>query len=305
MNSNKRIDFSRSAVVIVGLLLISMIVFNFFIVHPKGDITNGLIVIILLLITVALSESFDNFSVFNLLSLTRENKQKEKTITDLKTENIELRGSIVKLTTSIVQTQTSTNIIGFPHEELRKAFVLQASEDEIEEKENENKSNLEAQPLEVQKKLDYRIVEQSSISKYIDQNNYGEFNLIRDAKLVSQFDGIDPICGNPPIFDGYINTYDSEIFIEVKNPTPAPMILRDRLYFMLNKIYLYNKISSSKTYLVLLVPDIKTEEVDLTNRDPNKFIDKLSDYFAPAIASGLLRLRKIDFDYDESNDFVK
>ena len=90
-NSLKRIKIL--SVVILGLCLSAtiylfpyhvaktvkyFIIFKFFYNEPISDISAGLIILIAFLLILALSESFDNFSIGKVISLSREVKKKEE-----------------------------------------------------------------------------------------------------------------------------------------------------------------------------------------------------------------------------------
>jgi hypothetical protein len=78
--------FVRSLLIGVALLLVSMIVYAFFVVEPRGEISAGLITLVVLLIVVVLSEAFDNFSIGQLLELSRENRRKDEVIARMREE---------------------------------------------------------------------------------------------------------------------------------------------------------------------------------------------------------------------------
>lgn len=123
------------------------------------------------------------------------------------------------------------------------------------------------------------------------------FNLIREAKLSTQFSGIDPISDTTPIFDGYINAVDSEVFIETRPLRYASFLFRDRLYVMLSKIHHYKSIKKTNIYLALLVLTRLHEEANYRNDE--YYLEKLQREFEPAITSGLLRIYTINITQEE------
>lgn len=138
------------------------------------------------------------------------------------------------------------------------------------------------------------------------------FNYILRAKLVSKFDGIDPICDNQPIFDAYLESFDTETFIEVISASiHGTTLSRDRLYFLMNKLYMYKKISNKNVIFVLLL--IEPDEEELANKtgfdraryDGNKVKERYTNYFLPAINSGLLRIEIIKFPAKEFNSLYE
>jgi hypothetical protein len=291
---SKRNYFVRVLTVFLCCLLGVMIFFNFFRTDPKGDINAGLITLLGFLIIVILSESFDSFSLGKILSLSRDNKKKETTVSQLSHENSKLREQIINIATSVTQNQSSTNIFGASDELMKNFSVQQATEEEIAAKDTTEEDSEER--VSPTRRLNRRKLEEVSLVKFIKENELSSFNLIKEAKLVSQFQGIDPVSNIHPIYDGYINTGDSEIFIEVRPLRRSLFMSRERIYLMANKIHLYNLVKKANARLVLLFAD--TREGDIGRRNP---IDRLGEDFYPAITSGLLRIIKLDLTDDEIN----
>lgn len=69
---------------------------------------------------------------------------------------------------------------------------------------------------------------------------------------------------------------------------------RDRLCVMLSKIAHYNVTNNVSAYLGLVIMNTPEEEAPRNNG-----LDRLLEYFEPAVASGLLRVSGIDFDEHE------
>ena len=86
MNTEKKTNwFTRILIILLGLLLMTMIVFNFFCAE-NGKIEYPLLLLISLLIIVFLSEEFDNLSFGKILTLKKNIQEKKEEITELKTE---------------------------------------------------------------------------------------------------------------------------------------------------------------------------------------------------------------------------
>jgi hypothetical protein len=94
----------------------------------------------------------------------------------------------------------------------------------------------------------------------------------------------------------YVNTSDSEVFIEVRPTGIGTMMYRDRLYVMLAKIYHYKVIKKANVYLALVLVNMPEQEF----RPTGNYIDRLQREFGPAITSGLLRIHVIDPTPEES-----
>ncbi|HHN8751353.1 TPA: hypothetical protein ACP61X_002832 [Escherichia coli] len=131
------------------------------------------------------------------------------------------------------------------------------------------------------------------MQKYISDKGIHSANVIREAKLVTQFHGIDPISNNQPIFDGYYRSDDKEIFIEFKANRGMHMMLRDRIYMMLSKLNHYQNAKGVNVHLDLVL--LNLPEDGSTYRTNDRFMQD----FEPAIVSGLLRIKEIEITKEE------
>lgn len=93
-----------------------MIIFNFYFTEPKGEISSGAITLILILTILVLSESFDNFSVGKLVSISREAKKKEAEVKELEQKNSSLLNQLISISNTQSQQQNHTNVYGDYHE---------------------------------------------------------------------------------------------------------------------------------------------------------------------------------------------
>lgn len=296
MKENKNNIFIR--VLMIGLVgfIIWIITYSFLHIEPKGSISTGMITLIIFLIIIVLSESFDNFSVAKLFTMTRELKTKDISIEKLDNQNNELRREIIKVVTSISQNQSSTNIIGFPDEIAKRIGVQKATQDEITKKRSEESEDTPDSTQVIRKRINHQKLEEIVFKKFLNQSNLSEYNLIKEAKLVTQFSGIDAISNIQPIYDGYINTGESEIFIEIKALRGLGIIMREQIYLMLNKIYLYNEIKNANAHLNLrLIPLNVDGDMKLRKRHA----DLLKEYFEPAIVKGLLKIIELELSEEE------
>lgn len=276
-----------------------MVVYRFFYTDPKAEISGGLLVLLAFVLVLVLSELFDNFSVGKLVMMSKSLKEKEVQASELKKENVELRNHLISISTSVSQRQTSTNIFGLPDNFVDALTVRQAAHDEVEEKKKEDDPLSSSQTLGClsSNKFNQDKRTEQAISHFVSQQNLQSFNLIREAKLSTQFSGIDPISDTTPIFDGYINAVDSEVFIETRPLRYASFLFRDRLYVMLSKIHHYKSIKKTNIYLALLVLTRLHEEANYRNDE--YYLEKLQREFEPAITSGLLRIYTINITQEE------
>jgi len=295
-NNKKNSNFVRVLIIGLSAFIVWLVTYSFLIAEPKGSISTGIITLVILLVIIVLSESFDNFSISKLFTMSREIEEKNSSIKKLDTENTELRRELVNVVTSISQNQTSTNIIGFSDDLARKIGVEKASEDEITDKREKEDEVVTESTNIITKRINHQQLEDITFTKFLSANNLNAFNLIKEAKLVTQFSGIDAISNIQPIFDGYINTGESEIFIEIKASRIFHPMMRDRIYLMLNKIYLYNKIKNANAHLNLVLVPLKNDDNDQRSQ---RNTERMKEYFEPAIAKGLLKVVEIELSPDE------
>ncbi|MDH0523459.1 hypothetical protein [Achromobacter xylosoxidans] len=287
--------FVRILITIFCLFLGVMVVFRFFFLEPRGEISSGLLVLLSLVLVLVLSELFDNFSIGKLVNMSKSLKEKEAQKTELKKENAELRTQLISVTTSVSQRQTSTNIFGIPDQMADLLTVKKAADEEVAAKRREEevpRGTVTETPI---RRIDRMKLESTSIAKFVSTQNLQSFNIIHEAKLSTQFSGIDPITDTTPIFDAYINTADSEVFVETRPISSASLIFRDRLYVMLTKLHHYKTIKKANVYLALVLANVQEDASRITGL----YLDRLHREFEPAITSGLLRIHVLEFTSEE------
>jgi len=286
--------FVRVLIVLVCLFFAAMVAYKFFCLDPKGEISAGLLVLLAFFIVLVLSESFDNFSVGKLISLSRQIEAKDSENKGLKAENTELRGHLITVATSVSQQQSSTNIVGIP-EVFAKAFAVQQAPDEEVQAKRTQEEEPPAQAAEpVTRRIDRRKVEDITIAKFLAANGWQQYALLREVKLTAQFAITDPVSDESPLFDGYVTVPDAEVFIEVRSAGPGTMVFfRERLYMMLTKLHHYRTAKKSNVFLALVIVSIQGEE----KRDA--IVQRILRDFQPAVANGLLRVAEISLAENE------
>jgi len=277
------------------LLLVGMVLYRYFCVEPRGDITGGIVTLLCFLLVLVLSESFDSFSVGKLISISREVKKREKEVEKLEKKNEELLSQLITIssTQSQSQSQSHTNVYGDYH---AAPTVQKASEEEVRDKQSSETPTPSPAIEPARAKINWRKAEEIGLQKYLQQRSLHPSNLIADAKLVNHFHGIDPISNMQPVFDGYIKESDHETFVELRPSTFFSPIFRDRLYVMLSKINYYRTTKRIEAHLDLVLLKLPNEE---TRIYPSSA--RLLQSFEPAIASGLLKVVAVEFSEEETN----
>lgn len=293
--------FVRIALILLSGLIFTMVIFKYFYNEPISDISAGLIILIAFLLILVLSESFDNFSIGKVISLSREVKKKEKKITQVETEKKELLNQIISLTNNVSQRQSNTNIYGLPsdfnkHFEVEK--VSDVEKEEIEEEIEETETTISRR-----RRLDNQKVEEFVINKYIEDNNVDVSQIYREVRLKA-FDGIDPISESSPIYDGYVKEIDRELFLEIRPTRFISSMFTDSLYKMLSKIHHYREVKKINAVLILVLVDIPQIDGSST-LDRARYANRIWDDFAPALNSGLLKIRKIKIDEKDAESYYK
>lgn len=284
--------FVRILISAFCLLLVGMVLYRYLCVEPRGDITGGIVTLLCLLLVLVLSESFDSFSVGKLISISREVKKKEKEVEKLEKQNAHLLSQVISISNTHSQNQSHTNVYGDYH---ATPTVQKASATDVQEKQSSDAVNAVPQNELPRATTDWRKAEAIALAKYLQQRSLHPSNAILEAKLVSQFQGIDPISSMQPVFDAYIKEADHETFVEMRPATYTPMMFRDRLYVMLSKINHYRTAKRVEAHLDLVLMKVPGEEA----RTPNSF-NRLLESFEPAIASGLLKINEIEFTAEEA-----
>lgn len=293
--------FVRIALILLAGLIFSMVIYKFFYNEPVSDISAGLIILIAFLLILVLSESFDNFSIGKVISLSREIKKREEKITQVETEKKELLNQIISLTNNVSQRQSNTNIYGLPSDFNKHFGVEKASDDEKEEIQEEIDEIQTT--VNRRKRLDTQKIEEFVINKYIEENNVDVSQIYRKIKLKA-FDGIDPISDSSPIYDGYVKETERELFLEIRATQFISPMFTDRLYKMLSKIHHYRQIRKTNAVLILVLVDIPPVEGN-TNFDRTQYANRIWDDFSPALSSGILKIRKIKIDVKDAELYYK
>lgn len=284
--------FVRVLISAFCLLLVGMVLYRYLCVEPRGDITGGIVTLLCLLLVLVLSESFDSFSVGKIVSISREVKKKEKEVEKLEKQNAHLLSQVISISNTHSQNQSHTNVYGDYH---ATPTVQKASATDVQEKQSSDAVSAAPQNEMPRATTNWRKAEEIALAKYLQQRSLHPSNAIIEAKLVSQFQGIDPISSMQPVFDAYIKETDHETFVEMRPATFTPMMFRDRLYVMLSKINHYRTAKRVEAHLDLVLMKVPGEEA----RTPNSF-NRLLESFEPAIASGLLKINEIEFTVEEA-----
>ena len=309
METKKHNWFVRILIILLCIFIGGLIYFNFFWSCPPAQISTGLLVLVAFLTVLVLSEAFDNFSIIKLISLSRTVNEVKNKNQELKKENSDLRNQIISISTSISQKQINSTFV-FTDELAKMLSVRQADEPEKQQKQKETEQEAEQETttttttvLPAEEPATRRYInpsryEEVALPKFLATEGLSQLPIISDAKFTNQFQQIDPVSEFSPIFDGYIKTIDTEIFIDMRIKNRNMIMLRERLYLMLSKINYYRNIKRVNAYLFLVLiikPDEEQNELTL---------ERIKKEFEPAISNGLLRIREIEITAQENQQIL-
>ncbi|QQO84024.1 hypothetical protein [Shewanella algae] len=300
--------FVRTLIVLFVLALFSMAFMSFYLAEPKYQITAGIITITGFVVILVLSESFNNLSLGKVLSLSREIQKKENEKEQVKTENKELRQELFKIVSNIQQSQVNNTFNAPSDEWLKLLGVVKAQDSDKEEEQEEQKEVQRAMEFMAEKEKAReesrarmklrRNAELIAIEKYASNLAIPDSEIIQGAEFSQAFDDIDPIMNRRIVFDGYIKGASQERFIEVRPKAAIHPMYYDRLYVMLNKIFLYRQAKGISAELILIMLDIEGEESDRPWSN-----DRFYDYFQSAISNKLLKIESISISKEEMESY--
>jgi membrane protein implicated in regulation of membrane protease activity len=312
METKKPNWFVRILIILLCIFIGGLIYFNFFWSCPPAQISTGLLVLVAFLTVLVLSEAFDNFSIIKLISLSRTVNETENKNQELKKENSDLRNQIISISTSISQKQINSTFV-LTDELAKMLSVRQADEPEKQQKQKETEQEAEqettatttttttvppAQEPATRRYINSSRYEEVALPKFLATEGLSQLPIISDAKFTNQFQQIDPVSEFSPIFDGYIKTIDTEIFIEMRIKNRSMIMLRERLYLMLSKINYYRNIKRVNAYLFLVLIIRPDEEQNEST------FERIKKEFEPAISNGLLRIREIEITAEENQQIL-
>lgn len=294
--------FSRTLIVILIIFIAALVICTFVLGESKFSLTNEIIVLILLLVVLALSEVFDNFSIGNLITAKKEKHEKEVELKEAKTENKELRTQLISIVSNSI-TNRNMNIFGLSKDDwVQMAGVEQAESSAVEEKKEEDLSTDNKSFADDAKKRRKTLskIEKLALDRFCTEHKIPMLSVVREVKFSNEFIGIDPIMDRNAIFDAYYKSVQEELFIEIKiNFTPASMNMYN-LYYLLSKVYYYRKANQLHAKLALIVPNLpESYWKDRWHSGASKMISNLQETFAPAIKNNLLEIVPIEITQND------
>lgn len=294
--------FSRVLIIILIIFIAVLVMGSFILGEPKFSLTTEIILLILLLIVLALSEVFDNFSIGSLITAKKEKHEKEVELNEAKTENRELRTQLISIVSNTI-TNRNMNIFGLSKDDLAQiAGVEQADPTAVEEKKEEDlaadKKNV-ADDFRKRRRM-FPKIEKLALDRFCTDHKIPILSVVREVQFSNEFIGIDPIMDKNAIFDAYYKSTQEELFIEIKINFTLASVNMYNLYYLLSKVYYYRKANQLHAKVVLIVPNLpESYWNDRWHSDASNIISNLQKPFAPAIMNNLLEIVPIEITQND------
>jgi hypothetical protein len=306
--------FVRVGIVVVVVYIAGLVVASFRHGQSPFEITSGIIALVTMLILLVLAEGFNSISFGSILRLKREVAKAEEEKKEAKVEVRELRSSLLTLATNVQQSQVTTNISGMDVATLRRVLgVVEATPEEKEkEKEaEEEKPTLQAaapaRPVyatdfEARRRL-RKNVEDELFLRFSAKYGIPLTEIRREVKFEAGLEIIDPIMNRTIIYDGYVRSASKEYFLHVGPLTgmSISLMISDRLYVPLAKVFFYRQLKKVDAEMVLLYPILPLSPEE-QKRDA---IPRILQWFQPAISNNLLRVEGFSFTEKEFEELKK
>lgn len=294
-NPNSTKDVKRG-LYLLWLLILILIAVSFLFSKPPFTITAEISILIGFLVLLVLSNDFDSFSIYKVITLSRTIKEKESANEKLVKENTELKNQLISVVSNSNQNQSNTHVTVNAAGHSEVTHVITATEPEKEEKRNETDDSIDGRNNS-RRAVSFSKIEEYLLPKVIDKEGLDSTSLVRSAKLVGAIEQVDPINEHSPVFDGYIRSENTEVFFEVKSIGSGP-ILREKLYFMLNKINYYRLTQKVNATLYLVLVTRPHDDAQMQERQKQQ-IDKILKEFEPASKIGILEVRHTEISDKE------
>lgn len=312
----KTIHFPKVAMWVLFVIMATIVLVSFFVGDPKFSISAGIICVLGLMVFVIFSDSIEDFSIANFITLKKEVKTKTEEVGRLSSENTELRTQLTTIVSASIHNQNLNNVVlGFGDSFLKYARVEQVQEEDATnspstdappDAELNNSSNNEASErpsFGFLRSQFFRFTEPLLLNKYAAAKEVPLEQIQNHVRFANYLDTKDPIMEHRAIFDAYIKRPLEEVFIECTSLT-ANVNAYYRWYYMISLILQYAKTNKKSAKLVLLTPRLPLSiQSQFFNgalpRNLERDIERVKDNFQPAIQNGFLEIVEIDFTEEE------
>lgn len=297
---------------IVNILLMTfislLIIINFCLSEPKYELTNEIIICLLLLVILCVSDSFDNLSIPKVISLSKNIKDVKKENNDLKEANMKLLEQVVSIKNTNSQNiylPNSFSTVGSSNiNDINKNNERDSAPEQIE---LDNPNVISNKRISALKKQEYRQVLEILLLKKLFKDEITNSNIQYEVKLINNKPIEDKIMKSEVRFDAMKSDGNNKVFYEVKT-YPSFMDCSYQLHYMLRIIELYQEANKCTSKLILVLPkmdsDLEKDGYDIENKKFAILIERIRDKFKPAIENGLLEVLEVNVSKKELDDYI-
>lgn len=297
---------------IVNILLMTfislLIIINFCLSKLKYELTNEIIICLLLLVILCISDSFDNLSIPKVISLSKNIKDVKKENNDLKEANMKLLEQVVSIKNTNSQNiylPNSFSTVGSSNiNDINKNNERDSAPEQIE---LDNPNVISNKRISALKKQEYRQVLEILLLKKLFKDEITNSNIQYEVKLINNKPIEDKIMKSEVRFDAMKSDGNNKVFYEVKT-YPSFMDCSYQLHHMLRIIELYQEANKCTSKLILVLPkmdsDLEKDGYDIENKKFAILIERIRDKFKPAIENGLLEVLEVNVSKKELDDYI-
>lgn len=300
---NRSNKYNRIIAAILMIFIALIIILNFLLYEKQFEITKEIIVCLLILVILCLAESFDNFSIPKIISLS-------KNVKEIKEDNEKLKEINFKLMEQMINIKNTNNQIMYMPGTLNT--VGSSNIEDIKTKDNEEieiENNVDVSSDEHRKnqadRYKYRRNLDLVLLQKVLKEETGEFRIQYDVKVTNNKSMEDNITKNQARFDALKIDDKNSIFYEIKI-SPFFIDFYYQLYYKLKVVEMYGKMNDTFSKLVVIIPNIdKKLEEFLGDRNKFKVLkERICDRFEPAINMGLLEIRQVNVFKEEIDEYI-
>ena len=297
---------NKIIITILILFIAGLVVADFILSEPKYEITVCIVICLALIVILALSDMFDNLSIPQVLSLSRNIKEVKKENSELKETNLKLMEQVVNIKNSnsqnmVVQLSGSSNIEDV--NENKEEMPISDQKDNNQRNNRIDIIDLDMDTPDFHERYKYRKnIEIFLLKKALDN---GENGCDVKYNVEMNFSNIDTIMKNRIIFDALKKGANEMYFFDVK--LFPSLSYSYELYYILKTLEAYREISKTYCKLILLYPsfDKGLEKYLVKLELYNHSKEKIKDMFDSSIKDGLLEIREIPITKKEIDNYMK
>ena len=309
--------FIRILIIFLCGFLAYLILWSYHYAQPNYKLTNHTILLVCFLIILVLSESFDSFSVGKIISLKKNVKNKESEVarkdadnSKLQIENTSLRESLIRIQSTIAQSQNNTTInysgqdIKLLKELLKVEAQSEADRENGDEADEEKIRGSEARrkdKIPLHRLREY--YERDGLVNYCKHKGINPELVQKGIKLNDAILEMDPISKIPfgSRFDGYLANENEDVFLDVKaisRDISMRIFLMERPYVQLSRIKTYSEVKK-KAKLVYILIKFSENNPDWNEERFKGELERFKGHYSPAIEKGLLEIHIIETELDK------